>query len=456
MEKMEKSVKETDVLVIGGSATGLVAAMTAKSDNPDKSVTVIRKEEIVMIPCGIPYIYGTVESSSNNVLPDGGLQKLGVDIVVDEVLSVDSENKTCETKSGESYSFDKLILGTGSEPAIPGWLKGTDLENVFTIPKNKAYLDALQGKFKEVKSVVVVGAGFIGVEVSDELNKTGLDVTLVEVLPCILGATFDNEFAMDAQEKLIARGVHVKTDCGIQSINGKGKVESVTFVNGETIDADAIILSMGYMPNVSLAKETGLEINDFGFIKADQYRRTSKADVYAAGDCASKLDFATGKPSRVMLASTACTEARIAALNLYGLNTYSVFRGTIGIYSTCIGETAYGVAGLIEKNALKEGFKIVIGSFSGVNRHPGKISDSHPETVKLIISKQSGVILGGEVMGGKCIGQLINAIGIAIQNHMTVHDLLVTQIGTQPLLTASPAGFPLIKAAEMAAKAMKQ
>ncbi|MBN2618054.1 MAG: FAD-dependent oxidoreductase [Spirochaetales bacterium] len=446
---------QTDVLVIGGSATGLVAAMTAKSDNPDKKVTVIRKEEIVMIPCGIPYIYGTVETSSNNVLPDAGLQKLGVDIVVDEVLSVDTQKKTCETKSGNSFSYNKLILGTGSEPAIPGWLKGTELDNVYTIPKDKNYLDLLQTKLKDMKKIVVVGAGFIGVEVSDELNKTGLDVTLVEVLPCILGATFDKEFATDAQEKLIARGVNVKTECGIESINGNGKVDSVTFNNGDTIAADAVILSMGYKPNVDLAKQMGLEINDFGFIKADQYRRTSKVDIFAAGDCASKLDFATGKPSRVMLASTACTEARIAALNLYELNTYSVFRGTIGIYSTCIGESAYGVAGLIEKTAKMEGFKIVTGSFTGVDRHPGKISDAHPETVKLIVSKQSGVILGGEVMGGKSTGQLINAIGIAIQNNMTVHDLLVSQIGTQPLLTASPAGFPLIKAAEIAARAMK-
>ena len=292
-------------------------------------------------------------------------------------------------------------------------------------------------------------------ETSDELHKTGKDVVLVEILPFILGATFDDEFASEAQEKLISRGVTVKSNLGITSINGEEKVESVTFSNGETIPADAVILSLGYKPNIDLAKAMGLEINDFGFIKADQYRRTSMPDVYAAGDCASKLDFATGRLSKIMLASTACTEARIAALNLFELNTYTVFRGTVGIYSTCIGETAYGVAGLIEKNARKEGFKIVTGTFTGVNRHPGKIDDSHAETVKLIVSRRSGVILGGEVMGGKCIGQLINAIGIAIQNHMTVHDLLITQIGTQPLLTASPAGFPLIKAAEIAARALR-
>ncbi len=441
-------MKKTDILVIGGSATGLVAAMTAKSCNPEKSVTVIRKEEKVMIPCGIPYIFGTVESSDNNIMPDGGLLKMGVEIVVDEVLSVNTEAKTCLTKSGETFSYDKLIMGTGSLPANPKWLKGTDLENVFAIPKNKVYLDAISSKLESFKKIVVVGAGFIGVEVSDELNKKGKDVTLVEILPKILGATFDDEFASEAQELLSGRGVTTITGCGVKEISGDGKVEKVELQDGRFLDADAVILSLGYFPNTSLAADMGLELNEFGFIKADQYRRTSVADVFAAGDCAEKVDFATGKLSKIMLASTACTEARTAGMNLYELKTFSVFRGTVGIYSTCIGETAFGVAGLIEKQAVKEGFNVITGSFTGINRHPGKISDAHKETVKLIVSKQSGVILGGEVLGGKSAGELTNVVGFAIQNHMTVYDLIMTQIGTQPLLTASPAGYPLVKAAE--------
>ena len=110
---------------------------------------------------------------------------------------------------------------------------------------------------------------------------------------------------------------------------------------------------------------------------------------------------------------------------------------------------------MIEKSAVNEGFEVVTGSFTGINRHPGKITDAHKETVKLIVSKQSGVILGGEVLGGKCAGELTNVLGLAIQNHMTVYDLLMTQIGTQPLLTASPAGYPLIKAAEVVVKALR-
>jgi len=448
-------MKKTDVLVIGGSATGLVAATTAKSNYPDKSVTVIRKEKKVLIPCGIPYIFGTVGTSDNNILSDEGLVKLGVEIIVDEVIDIDSKAKICKTQNGLEIRYDKLILGTGSMPLIPRWLKGTGLQNVYTIPKNKEYLDKLYETLNGLRKVIVVGAGFIGVELSDELNKAGKDVTLVEILPHVLGATFDDEFAIEAEALLAQRGVKIKTNIGIEEILGDTKVTYVKLNNGEVLDAEAVILSLGYLPNSEIAKKMGLELNAFGFIKADQYRRTSMPDVFAAGDCAEKIDFSTGKISKVMLASTACTEARIAGLNLYDLNTFATFRGTIGIYSTCIGETAFGVAGLIEKTAAQEGFKIVIGSFTGVDRHPGKIPDAHKETVKLIVSRHSGVLLGGEVMGGKGTGQLINAIGIAVQNHMTINDLLMMQMGTQPLLTASPAGMPLIKAAESVAKALR-
>lgn len=443
---------KTDVLVIGGSAAGFVAATTAKSKNPEKIVTIIRKEEKVMIPCGIPYIYGTVGASDKNILPDKGLNDLGVDIKIDEVISIDKDRKICKTKSGEEFTYEKLIMATGSLPTIPKWLKGTELENVFTIPKNKVYLDELHEKLKTCKKVVLVGAGFIGVEVSDELNKMGLEVTLVEIMPKILQVAFDEEFATEAQEILRSRGVKLRTGVGIKEILGKGKVTGALLSTGEILATDAVILSLGYAPNVQLAEQMGIKLNDLGFIKADLYRRTNISDVFAIGDCSEKRDFTTGKLSRPMLASTACAEARVAGMNLYKLSTINTFRGTIGIYSTVIGETALGVAGLTEAVAIKEGFDIVAGSFTGMDRHPGSMADAHKQTVKLIVSKDNGVIIGGEVLGGKSAGELTNVLGIAIQNNMTINNLLIAQIGTQPMLTASPAGYPLIKAAEIVAK----
>ncbi len=448
-------MKKTDVLVIGGSAAGFVSALTAKSNYPDKDVTIIRKEEKVMIPCGIPYIYGTTGSSDKNILPDTGLVNLGVNIDIDEVITIDKENKKCTTKNGEEYEYDKLVIATGSMPTKPKWLKGADLENVFTVPKSKVYLDELQTKLEDCKNVVVIGAGFIGVELSDELNKLGKNVTLVEVQPHILGMAFDKEFAVVAEELLVDRKVTVMTGVGVKEILGEGKVNKVLLGNGEEIEADAVVLSMGYRPNIELAEKAGLEINEFGFIETDQHKKTKNDDIFAVGDCSEKRDFVTGKLSRIMLASTACAEARVAGLNLYKLSTVKTFPGTIGIYSTSIGDIALGAAGLTEAIARKEGFDVVIGSFTGIDRHPGHIEDCQKQTVKLIISKDSGIILGGEVAGGKSVGELINVIGFIIQNRNTVASLLTAQIGTQPLLTASPAGYPLIKAAEIAMKKMK-
>ena len=442
-------MKKTDVLVIGGSAAGLVSAMTAQSCNPKKEVVLVRKEESVMIPCGIPYIFESIDESKKNILPDGGLNKLGVEIVIDEITSIDKDKKACQTKNGQTISYEKLIIATGSNPIQPLWLKGNDLANVFVIPKNKVYLDMLQKKLEKCKKIITIGAGFIGIEVSDELNKAGKDVTLVEILPKVLGSAFDDEFATEAEECLISRGVKLKTGVGVKEIYGETKVEGVILNNGEKLEADAVILTLGYSPNTNLAKEAGLGTNKFGFIKVDQYGRTETDDIFAAGDCSEKKDFSTGKTSTIMLASTACAEARVAALNLYKLSTVNTFRGTIGIYSTNIGNTSFGVAGLTEEVAKKEGFDVVVGSFTGIDRHPGCLKDAHKQTVKLIASRENGVILGGEALGGVSIGELTNATGFIIQNSMTVNDLLVSQIGTQPMLTASPAGYPLIKAAEI-------
>jgi NADPH-dependent 2,4-dienoyl-CoA reductase/sulfur reductase-like enzyme len=199
-------MEKTDVLVIGGSASGIVAAVTGKSSYPDKEFMVVRKEKQVVVPCGIPYIFGSLESSDKDVIPDAVLTKVDIKLKVGEVISLDSEKKICKTADGTEISFEKLVLATGSTTKVPRWLKGTDKENVFTVPKNKVYLDEVLTKLKDCKKVVTIGGGFIGVEMSDELNKRGKDVTIVEILPHVLGLAFDEEIAVKAEEILRSRG----------------------------------------------------------------------------------------------------------------------------------------------------------------------------------------------------------------------------------------------------------
>jgi NADPH-dependent 2,4-dienoyl-CoA reductase/sulfur reductase-like enzyme len=442
---------KTDVLVIGSSAAGLVAATTGKRIYPDKKVTVVTKMSKTLIPCGIPYIFGSVRSSDKDILPaEKMFDSAGIVTIYDEVVAINRKNKTVQLKNGKEIIYDKLVLGTGSIPTKPGWLKGGSLENVYTVPKNKNYLDEMQSKLNSCHKIVIIGAGFIGIEMSDELNKAGKNITLIERLPHILGLAFDEDVALEAENILKERGITIQTGESVKEIIGTEKAEGVLLENGETIEADAVILSLGYKPNTQLAADSGLPLTSLGFIRVDEYMRTEDTDIFAIGDCAEKRNFVTRKPSPIMLASTACAEARIAGMNLYKLSAIKTFSGTISIFATAIGNTGFGVAGLTETEARQQGFDIVTGVFEGVDRHPGTIKDAHKQFVKLIVGKEAGVILGGEVMGGLSIGELTNTIGIIIENRMTINSLLTVQIGTHPLLTASPAGYPLIKAAENA------
>jgi NADPH-dependent 2,4-dienoyl-CoA reductase/sulfur reductase-like enzyme len=439
-------MKTTDVLTIGGSAAGMVAALTGKSSWPKKDFVLVKKQKEMMVPCGIPYIFGTLSNIDQNIMPvDAMMEKAGIESIVDEVLRIDTEKKIAEMASGESIQYNKLVMATGSLPVKPKWLIGGEKENVFTIPKDKVYLDEMKQKLEGCKKVVVVGAGFIGVEFSDELLKSGHEVTLVEKLSDILMLAFDVELSKKIEEILAARGVKVVTGKGIKQINGDTKVESVTLENGDVIESDAVILSVGYKPNAELARNSGIYVDESGFIAVDEYMRTHVKDIFAVGDCAQKRDFVTRARVSTMLASTACAEARIAGMNLFALNVVKTFSGTIAIYSTAVGDTGFGTAGITEAKAIEEGIDTVTGTFEGIDRHPGNLPGAHKQLVKLIVARQAGVIIGGEVIGGLSAGELTNVIGIIIQNRMSVNSLLTAQIGTHPCLTASPAGYPLLK-----------
>ena len=149
-------MEKTNVLVIGGSAAGIVAATTAKSFHPDKDVLLVRKEKLAVVPCGIPYIFGSMENSDKDVIPDEGLAKTGVNLKIGKVVSINQEDKICMTEDGTEIGFEKLILATGSTPAVPKWLNGTDIENVFVIPKNKVYLTEMIAKLRNCRRICAV------------------------------------------------------------------------------------------------------------------------------------------------------------------------------------------------------------------------------------------------------------------------------------------------------------
>jgi NADH oxidase (H2O2-forming) len=447
---------KTDVLVIGGGPAALIAATTGRSFYPDRQFMLARQDEQVLVPCGIPYVFSTLGQLDKNIMPDVPLKNAEIEIKIAEVTAIDAGNKRCRTGNGLEIEFDKLVLATGSEPVVPQWLEGANLEQVFTISKRKECLAQVKTATESCREIVVIGGGFIGAEVSDELKKAGKEVTIVEKLPHVLGVAFDEEITVKAEKALRDRGIKLKTGVGVQKIIGQKAVTGVVLENGEQLAADAVILAVGYRPNAKLAAAAGLELNERGFIKVDEYMRTSNPDILAVGDCAEKRDFITRKTSMVMLASTATTEARIAGMNLFKLSSLKKFTGTLSIFATAFGDQGFGVAGLTKAAAQKEGFDVVCGSFEGVDKHPGTLPGAAAQMVKLIAAKDGGVIIGGEVAGSYSTGEITNLLGFIIQNRMTVNAILTAQIGTHPLLTSAPTVYPLIKAAEIVVKKLRR
>ena len=440
-----------DVVIIGGSAAGLITAKTAKLSHPDKSVLVVRKEEISLVPCGIPYIFSTLGSIDENKMGIDPIKKLGVDFLIEEVTKVDVEGKKVLTEKTE-ISYDKLVFATGSTPFIPP-IPGVDQKGVFVIPKDYRYLKEIMEPISRAENVVVIGAGFIGVEMSDELRKEGKNVTLVEALDRVLPLAFDEDISEIAKETLISKGLTIKTGSKVLRIIGEnGNVSSIELESGEILPADAVILSIGYRPNTELAVKAGLFMGRHESIWTDEYQRTSTPDVFAAGDCAEHKDFFTRKSTKLMLASTATFDARVAGINLFGIKLIKKNKGNISIFSSSIEGLSMGAAGITEATARSEGFEIRIGKFTATDRHPGTIPDKSPQTVKLVFSKSGGVLLGAQVATGKSAGELINVLGLAIQQGMTAVDLVTVQFGTHPLLTAAPTMYPAIVAAESVAR----
>lgn len=439
-----------DIVVIGGSAAGLTAATVARRYHPEKSIAIIRRDSPVPIPCGIPYIFGTIGSVERDLIPDALLDFEGIDLVEEEVARLDRENRQVVLADGTTIGYGKLILATGSTPLIPP-IPGADKQNVFVIRKNVDQISEFLAALRAAHDVVIVGGGFIGVEFADEIKKhSDKNVTVVEMLPHCLALSFDASFCAAAEKQLASAGVKVLTGEKVTEITGGEKVAGVRLASGSELKADLVLISAGVRPNVELAAQAGLKADPVAGIWVDRHMRTGDPDIFACGDCAAKTSFFTRKPCPVRLASVATVEARVVAANLYENRRENP--GAIGVVSTVVGRLAFAAAGLTEEAARREGFEVVVGEAVTPNRHPKVMPGVTDTRVKLIFEKSSGVILGGQALGGESVGELINVVATCILNRMTYEQVALLQVGTHPLLTAAPTNYYLSVAAEAAAQ----
>jgi NADPH-dependent 2,4-dienoyl-CoA reductase/sulfur reductase-like enzyme len=445
-------MKKYDVVIIGAGPAGIITGVTAKKQNPDKSILMIKEEEKGLVPCGIPYVFYNLNSVEKNLMGPKPFIDLGGEVVTNKVVEVDIINKLVTGQSGEKFAFEKLVFATGSEVKIANFIPGHDFKNVFYVKKSYNYINHLFNELKDKKNIVIVGGGFIGAEVAEQLAKhEDKTVSVIESEEFCFSKAFSAELSEIATEELKKANVNVYTSTLVKEVLGKeGAVSGIKFSDNKEIEADAVIFAIGYLPNVDLAENAGLKTNDTGAIVVDNYGRTSENNIYAVGDCSQTTGFLTGQCNYIMLASTATAEARVLGYNLFGIKIKNHFSGTIGIFSTKINNLAMAAAGVNEKNAVPANVEFVTSKFTGVDRHPGSISDASSLTAKLYISPIDGSILGGEIWGGESVGELINIIGLAIQKGATIYELISYQIGTHPLLTGSPTMPVIIKAAELA------
>lgn len=436
-------MQKHELVIVGGSLGGIQSAICAQKHHKMTDILVIRREKKVMVSCGIPYIYGTLGGAVDKcIIPDKMLGAAGLRI--DEVVSIDRKQKTVVLRNGGAVGYEKLLLGTGSRPIKPP-IPGVDLKNVYAVTKDPDYLHALAQAMDEAQRIVVIGGGFIGVEFADECRKRGHDVTIVELLDHCLQLVCTKEMSLRAEELLRERGVNLRTGNAVKAIGGNEKVEFVELNDGEQIPCDMVIMGIGVAPNTSLAQEAGLEIGPTGGIKVDEFQRTNDPDIFAAGDCAEKYSFFNGEPVPVRLASVAAREGKVAAANLYSARWRNV--GTVGAFSTVIGDTGMAMSGLTDAQAAEIGYNVVVGEAEAPSKHPGTLPGAMPMRVRLLFDRRSGKLLGGGACCTATVGEVGNLISACIVNGMTMEQVALFPMGTHPWLTATPLAYQLTDAA---------
>jgi NADPH-dependent 2,4-dienoyl-CoA reductase/sulfur reductase-like enzyme/rhodanese-related sulfurtransferase len=443
-------VKIKRLIVIGGVAAGPKTAAKAKRCNPNLEVVIYQEEgEVSYSGCGLPYYIGGVIPERKKLLirtaeqfAVDGIQVLkrhrveNIDLQKRQVSGVKLDN-------GQTFvdPFDRLVLATGAEvirPKIPGM----DLGNVFSL-HSIFDADAILPRVQSagVKNVVVVGGGYIGLEMAEALKQLGKKVTIVEMAPQI-ATLFDEEMAAVLQQYLEKKGLVIFTSEGLQALIGKnGKVTCVQTQKQE-LPADMVLLSLGIRPRVELARKAGLKIGSTGAIWVNERMETSAAGVYAAGDCVETTHLVTGKKVWIPLGSTANKQGRVAGANVCGGK--ATFSGVLGTAIFKAFDFHAAKTGLNMREAAREGLEpvqAIVRGYGSAHIFPG----GKESVLKVIASRKTGGILGAQAVGEGPSDKFIDTVAMAIQAKMTCSQLAEADLAYSPPF--SPVLSPVIVAA---------
>ena len=444
------------MVIIGANAAGVHAANAARKTDPKAEITLIEKEPYPAYSrCGIPYVLtGEIPSfESLAAFPPSHYRMMKLDLRLDtKARSINPEDKIVlvEDNDGnfEALRYDSLILATGADPFIIP-IEGHDLPGVFamrTIDDGKAIQEAA----KTAKNAVVIGAGFIGLETVHALVASKIKTTVIEIVPYILPALFDEDMADYTQKKVEEHGVDVVLGRRVDAILGKDKVTSVS-VGGEEIKTDLVVMAAGVRPRTDLTRGLGVELGVTRAIRVNPRMETSVSGIFAAGDCVESQSSITGLPCLYQLGTNAVRQGTTAGVNAAG--GYAANPRVICSAVSKIFDFELGAVGLSQYQATKVGFQTVSASITGRTRaryFPG----GKEIKVKIIAEPILGRVMGAQIVGGEDVAQRINVLSVAIQKEMTALELSAADTAYAPPVAETLE--PVALAAEVVAKKMRR
>lgn len=425
------------VIIIGGVAGGATTAARIRRVDESAEIILLEKGKYISYAnCGLPYYIGGVIEEREKLFvqtPEAFSTRFRVDVRTEnEVIFIDRKRKTVTVRqsSEDTYeeSYDKLLISTGASPVRPP-LPGIDLSGIFTLrnvadtDKIKAYIDS-----HAPRQAVVVGAGFIGLEMAENLHAQGAKVSIVEMGNQVM-APIDFSMASLVHQHLMDKGVNLYLEQAVASFERDGKGLKVTFKNGQSIAADIVILSIGVRPETNLARAAGLTIGPAGGIAVNDYLQTSDESIYAIGDAIEYRHPITGKPWLNYLAGPANRQGRIAADNILGAKI--AYEGSIGTSIAKVFDMTVASTGLPGKRLRVEGIDY-ISSTIHPSSHAGYYPDAMPMSIKITFDKQTGRLYGGQIVGYDGVDKRIDELALVIKHEGTIYDLMKVEQAYAP------------------------
>ncbi|WP_288359739.1 FAD-dependent oxidoreductase [uncultured Bacteroides sp.] len=425
------------VIIIGGVAGGATTAARIRRVDESAEIILLEKGKYISYAnCGLPYYIGGVIEEREKLFvqtPEAFSTRFRVDVRTEnEVIFIDRKRKTVTVRqsSEDTYeeSYDKLLISTGASPVRPP-LPGIDLSGIFTLrnvadtDKIKAYIDS-----HAPRQAVVVGAGFIGLEMAENLHAQGAKVSIVEMGNQVM-APIDFSMASLVHQHLMDKGVNLYLEQAVASFERDGKGLKVTFKNGQSIAADIVILSIGVRPETNLARAAGLTVGPAGGIAVNDYLQTSDESIYAIGDAIEYRHPITGKPWLNYLAGPANRQGRIAADNILGAKI--AYEGSIGTSIAKVFDMTVASTGLPGKRLRVEGIDYMSSTIHP-SSHAGYYPDAMPMSIKITFDKQTGRLYGGQIVGYDGVDKRIDELALVIKHEGTIYDLMKVEQAYAP------------------------